>query len=118
MPPEPEPPAPPDADVHRHPSGDSTSEDGTVFGATIAPPAPARPDPSSAEEASGAVIPGYVIESEVGRGGMGVVFKARQLGLNRTVALKMILHAEYASEGDRARFRREAESLARLRHPN
>jgi tetratricopeptide (TPR) repeat protein len=49
---------------------------------------------------------------------MGVVFKARQLGLNRTVALKMIRARAHAGPGHLARFRREAEALARLHHPN
>src|SRR5262249_7637638 len=55
---------------------------------------------------------------EIGRGGMGVVYRARQLGLKRLVALKMVLASPYASPQHRARFQREAEILARLRHPN
>jgi eukaryotic-like serine/threonine-protein kinase len=63
-------------------------------------------------------VPGYEIISELGRGGMGVVYLARQLGLNRPVALKMILSGEHAGPTERDRFRREAESVAALQHPN
>jgi serine/threonine-protein kinase len=60
----------------------------------------------------------YELLECIGRGGMGVVHKARQLALNRIVALKAIIAGQYAEPDQRARFRREAESMARLRHPN
>jgi serine/threonine protein kinase len=63
-------------------------------------------------------VPGYEVEAVLGRGGMGVVFRARQVSLNRAVALKMALAGAYAGPHERARFRREAEAVAALRHPN
>jgi tetratricopeptide (TPR) repeat protein len=63
-------------------------------------------------------VPGYTILTELGRGGMGVVYRARQHGLNREVALKMVLHAQHAGSDQLARFRNEIEAVARLRHPN
>jgi WD40 repeat protein len=63
-------------------------------------------------------VPGYEVLGLLGRGGMGVVYKARQQALGRVVALKMILHAEYAGDDQRRRFQAEAQAVARLQHPN
>jgi predicted Ser/Thr protein kinase len=62
--------------------------------------------------------PGYELLGELGKGGMGVVYRARQVSANRVVALKMILSAGGADPARRDRFRTEAEALARLSHPN
>jgi eukaryotic-like serine/threonine-protein kinase len=63
-------------------------------------------------------VPGYEITEILGRGGMSVVFKARQIALQRIVALKMLQNLECAGEKELARFHREADVIARLQHPN
>ncbi|MBC8116431.1 MAG: serine/threonine protein kinase [Candidatus Saccharimonas sp.] len=63
-------------------------------------------------------IPGYEIQSVIGHGGMGVVYRARQLNLNRVVALKTILVNQAANPTMLARFEQEAQTVAKLLHPH
>jgi eukaryotic-like serine/threonine-protein kinase len=63
-------------------------------------------------------LKGYEIIGELGRGGMGIVYKANQQGLNRLVAIKMVLGGEHAREEDLVRFKIEAEAVASIQHPN
>jgi len=72
---------------------------------------PRKPEPPPA-------IPGYEILAELGRGGMAVVYRARQVRLNRDVAIKMVLAGRRAGPELFDRFRREAMAMARLKHPN
>src|SRR5690606_10558485 len=87
--------------------------------ATVAslPPAGEAAESATAVSEVPPCIAGYRIESEIGRGGMGVVYKAVQTALGRTVALKMILEGHGQGEA-RMRFFSEAEAMARFQHPN
>jgi Protein kinase domain len=64
------------------------------------------------------VIPGYEIIRELGRGGMGVVYEARQERLNRLVAVKVLLGGQYATVTSQARFKAEVDAIGRMQHPN
>jgi tetratricopeptide (TPR) repeat protein/tRNA A-37 threonylcarbamoyl transferase component Bud32 len=110
----------PDLTTSDQPSDRAFDETATVaprgspaFDATIDATGPGEPLAGGAPPN----IPGYEFEAELGRGGMGVVYKARNLKLNRPVAIKMILGGRYANPTARVRFLFEAEAIAQLQHP-
>jgi WD40 repeat protein len=91
------------------------------------PPPPQPPPPGTDQDAPPAradlrpglpCIPGYEVQQVLGRGGMGVVYRAVQVALKRPVALKMILAGDHTAPEMLARFQSEAEAVARLQHPN
>ena len=75
------------------------------------------PPPEDESEVPWTTFCGLELFEEIGRGGMGVVYRARQMGLDRTVAVKVLLRAQFASAEERERFQREAQAAARLQHP-
>jgi WD40 repeat protein/serine/threonine protein kinase/tetratricopeptide (TPR) repeat protein len=87
-------------------------------GETLPPPAAAENGQAPGVGGPFTLPPGYEFLGELGRGGMGVVCKARQVGLNRLVALKMIRDTALAGSDEVQRFLNEAEAVARLQHQN
>jgi tetratricopeptide (TPR) repeat protein/tRNA A-37 threonylcarbamoyl transferase component Bud32 len=83
-----------------------------------ASPEPVTDDPAPSSTAPWPSIDGYELLEELGRGAMGVVYKARERRLNRLVALKTISESAFASPAQRQRFLAEAEAIARVRHPH
>jgi hypothetical protein len=102
----------------RHDDGDTTDQvlvsPAAHLAAGLRPTVPLDPAFANLTPLPLPDIPGYEIAEELGRGGMGVVYKARQTSLNRLVALKMLPPGDLASPEKLGRFRSEAEALARL----
>jgi hypothetical protein len=95
-----------------HPPGSAAGQ------STVDDVSPPEPLAETSRDLRIPTVPGYEIVKELGRGAMGVVYEARLLALKRPVALKMVLAGAHAGSEQRARFRVEAEAVARLVHPH
>lgn len=95
---------------HKAAENQMPHKDLTISSKTLAPPSSGFQIPQGDDDLE--------ILEEIGRGGMGVVFRARQVKLDRIVALKMILAESHTNPKSLARFRTEAQAVARLSHPN
>jgi serine/threonine-protein kinase len=118
-------PTPPPDDATRTDFAEPPTPTGPPDGTLSFPPAdPDHPTPvldsvpPSPEALRWPSIPGYELEAELGRGGMGAVYKARDRQLNRPVALKVLLAGRYLDPAARLRFATEARAVAAGRHPN
>src|SRR5262249_7242240 len=102
----------------KEPGGATTAAGGRQRGRPGLPPGGPECTPPAARGDGLPTVRGYEVLGELGRGGMGVGYRARHLVLHRLVALKMILSGEHAGPEQLALFRAEAEVVAQLQHPH
>jgi WD40 repeat protein len=117
-PPGPDAPEPTSAATPQLPQGEPTTVVGGQEATRSYRPGAGETAAPRGPEAAPPAVPGYEILRVLGRGGMGVVYLAQHLDLKRPIALKMILAGGHADDRERARFRAEAEAVARLQHAN